>query len=280
MTRTLSPSNTSGAGRYRAYCPSAGYQPVAAASLMRYSVSEEWITQTIASPLGFTSQSSASEAAARPIGRAKFGPYPCHLFFARMLSDRARFCEAKTSVTRLMGSSPAVLMTTTSLDLIPGDPPSRCALLHLETVLRAENGRVKLEEDPFYSALRGPSRHSGEGIGFSFSPGFRSACWGDQDYSFTNKQAQAIEALYEAWKNGTGRLHQDEIKGLVGSNQRMTQIFRGHPAYGTLIELRRRRLLLAQPLGPRSGVAFLPAQPLSHWFPHNDRTEKRTRLQA
>ena len=96
-----------------------------------------------------------------------------------------------------------------------------------------DQGKPDLDENLFLSALRGPIARPGTGgIGVTFSPGYRSANYGSQNFDFTNKQAQVIEALHTS---RTGRLHQDEIKGFADTNQRVVQIFAKHPAYGTLI---------------------------------------------
>jgi len=88
---------------------------------------------------------------------------------------------------------------------------------------------------PIFSALRGPDPRTGVGgVGFAFTPGFRTVRWGKQLFELTDKQALAIEAMHESWFNGL-RLHQTEIQGAADTPQRMTELFRGHPAYGTLI---------------------------------------------
>ena len=125
------------------------------------------------------------------------------LFFGRRLADKRQFEEANRIISGLIGKAPAVLLTTTLLDLIPGEAPPRCALIPLENVLQVFPNQTSIDEGPVYAALRGSDHrfHSG-GIGFAFSPGFRSGVFGDQEYSFTDKQALVVEALYEAWKNG------------------------------------------------------------------------------
>lgn len=229
-----------GDGLYRAYCPDSGYQQVRPEMLRRLTVDENWITRTVGSSLGLN-PSSQSAAAPPPtvarIGRARFGQYPCDLFFGRRLSDKHRFEEAKQVISSVIGKAPAILLTTTPLDLIPGEPPPRCALVRLEDVLQISPTQILLDEGPFYAALRGSDHRSPAGeIGFIFSPGFRSAKVGEQEYSFTDKQAQVVEALYEAWRSGNPRLHQTEIQGKAGTNQRVGQLFSNNSAYGTLIK--------------------------------------------
>lgn len=229
-----------GDGQYRGYCADTGYQPFRPEDIRRLAVAEDWIVQAIRSSLslnpGGHSVQAASSAVSR-IGRVRFGSYPCELFFGRRLFERARFDEAKRTIAGAIGKAPAILLTTTPSDLIPGEPPPRCAIVALEDVLTVTTGQVSLDDGPFYAALRGGDhRFHADGVGFVFSPGFRSAVFGDLDYSFSDKQAQVVEALYEAWRTGNPRLHQTEIQGKAHTSQRVGQVFAGHPAYGALIK--------------------------------------------
>jgi hypothetical protein len=224
-----------GDGGYRAYCPSAGFSDFAASALKRYAVSEPWIAKAIASSLGRTPRTGLADVT-HHIGKTRIGPHACHLFFARLLSDRRRLSQAKKEVDALVGNAPSLLLTTTPADLIDGVRPARCALVQLDSVLFLENGRARLELDPLLAALRGPQREQAGATGFLHSPGFRSVTYGEQPYEFSDKQAQVVEALYNAWKSGTPRLHQSEIQGIINSSRRMTEIFRRHPAYGVLIK--------------------------------------------
>lgn len=229
-----------GDGRYRAYCPDSGYQQVRPEALRRLAVAEDWITRTVGSSLGLNA--SSGSAAPTPsmvtrVGRARFGPYACELFFGRRLFESSRFNEGKRTILGLIGKAPAILLTTTPADLIPGEPPARCAIVALEDVLQVTVTKISVDDGPFYAALRGGDhRFRAEGIGFVFSPGFRSAVVGDQEYTFTDKQAQVIEALYEALRSGNSRLHQTEIQGVVDTSQRVGQLFGDNPAYGVLIK--------------------------------------------
>ena len=230
------PVEYAGQGRYRIYCPEAGYQDVDPNRLKRYIVDESWIIRAIGSPLGLREQPCDRDAVAVWIGRAQFGRYPCHLFFGQRLFDKARFLAACQLMTSRMGKAPGVLVTTTSTALIPGALPPRSAPLELESILRLEDGRVSLDDEPFHSLLSGRPAHPGDMIGYTFSPGFRTAVVGDESYNFSDKQALVVEALFEARRSGTGRLHQTELQGLADTNQKMGQLFRNHPAYGNLIK--------------------------------------------
>jgi hypothetical protein len=49
------------------------------------------------------------------------------------------------------------------------------------------------------------------------------------------KQAEAVEILVQAYESGLHRMHQGEVMGRLNSSQRIGQLFKGPPAYGTLI---------------------------------------------
>jgi hypothetical protein len=222
-----------GDGLYRAFCPDSGYQQIRPDALRRFVVDENWIASSIAAALGLNFIKPSSPSTVTRVGRARFGSYACKLFLGRRLSEKSRFEEAKQRQT---GRAPAIIMTLTPLDLIPGEAPPRCALILLEDVLQVSPNKITVDEGPIYAALRGSDyRFRGDGIGFVFSPGFRSAVVGDREYSFTDKQALVVEALLGAWKNGISRLHQTEIQGAASTNQRVGQLFAGHPAYGSLV---------------------------------------------
>jgi hypothetical protein len=229
-----------GSGQYRAYCPDSGYQQVRPEELRRLAVAEDWIIRAVRSSLGLdqrTISDRAMPSTVARIGRARFGPYACELSFGRRLFEKDRFNEVGRTISGLAGKGPAILLTTTPTDLIQGVPPVRCGIIALEAVLNVTVTTVSLDEGPFHAALRGTDHRFGaDGIGFSFSPGFRSAVVGDQEYSFTDKQAQVIEALCAARDSGNPRLHQTEIQGAVDTNQRVGQLFGNNPAYGNLIK--------------------------------------------
>jgi hypothetical protein len=120
--------------RYRAYCPDTGYQPIEPEALKRFCVSEKWIVDAIAQSLGFKPSSAPGlplplGGTVVRIGQARFRRYTCELFFARRLSNRARLEEAKSRIIELVDKSPAILLTTTPIDLVPGEPSPRCAIL-------------------------------------------------------------------------------------------------------------------------------------------------------
>ena len=228
-----------GDGSYRAYCTESGYQVFDPDLLCRYSVSEDWIVSSIQSSLGMRPKAGmhGDETTIAYLGRARFGAYPCELFFGRRLSELARFEAAVRAMSAHLGREPAILMSTTRPELIPRTLPPRVAIVNLSDVLEIGDGKVALDDGPFLAALRGRDNwFRNNGIGFRFSPGYRSATVGANDYSFSDKQARVVEALDEARRSGVPRLHQTEIQGKADTSQRVGQLFSRHPAYGTLIK--------------------------------------------
>jgi hypothetical protein len=226
------------AGTYRAYCPDVGYHQLRAEDLRVYRLDENWITARIALSVGLKPGRGSKDD--RPdylrIGRARFGRYPCELFFARRLFSKPRFLQVAKRIADLAGLNPSVLVTSTPLDLIPGNPPARCGLVFLDDILDVRDGKIVVDEGPFHAVLRGNQQSSTGAIGFEFSTGYRSAQVGDTAYTFTDKQALVIEALFGASSRRNPKLHQTELQGAAHSNQRIGQLFRRHPAYGTLIK--------------------------------------------
>lgn len=69
-----------------------------------------------------------------------------------------------------------------------------------------------------------------------FGPDFRCANVGGKEYSFRDSQAVCMRILYEAWKNHTPEVGADYILETIGySYKRLSDLFKGHPAWGTLI---------------------------------------------
>lgn len=66
---------------------------------------------------------------------------------------------------------------------------------------------------------------------------FRSVRWDGALYEFTSLQAQCVRLYWEAFKNGTPGLAEgtvlEEVK--AGDRQRLRDVFRDHPAWGTMI---------------------------------------------
>jgi hypothetical protein len=79
-----------------------------------------------------------------------------------------------------------------------------------------------------------------EGADTSHSDDFTSVNWFGTRYDFSKGlQARCVERLWEAWKKGGHSLSQLTLKEQVGSdndNFRLDHVFRGHPAFDTMIK--------------------------------------------
>jgi hypothetical protein len=226
-----------GAGNYRGYCPVAGYHSLSAESLRCFVLNDNWIVDGIAGALGLRrKRSQVDKTPIVGIGRTRFGPYYCELLFGRQLADRSRIEKARAVLNRKIGEGIGVLLTATRLESLPGVLSQRCSVVAIEDALTISNNKIGVESDVILAALRDPTNLPKGSIGFRHSPGFRLCAYGGQQFRFTHKQSLAIEALHDAWHDGLPGLHQDELKGKVGSSQRITSLFAGSPAYGRLIK--------------------------------------------
>ncbi len=68
------------------------------------------------------------------------------------------------------------------------------------------------------------------------SPDFASVFWYGQQFEFTTNQAACVKVLWEAWENKTPTLSGPEILEQARiSQERLDKVFRGHPAWRTMI---------------------------------------------
>jgi hypothetical protein len=226
-------------GQYRGFCPVSGYHSVSANAIRRFVVDETWIGDGIAAALGVRPNKNQFDKhrPALGLGRVKFGPYVCELFFGRRLSDRSRLERVVSLVTEKSGTGPAILLTSTKKELLSVPFPERCVVIRLEAAVAIARGKVVVNDGPILAALRGPAPSLSEGgIGFRHSPGYRTCWYGGGSFRLSKTQARVVEVLHDSWKEGAPILHQDELQGRAETTQRIAQLFDGHPAYGALIK--------------------------------------------
>lgn len=81
---------------------------------------------------------------------------------------------------------------------------------------------------------------------YSFGPNYRSALWYGKDYAFTRTEAQLVEILVQAFEAGSPDVDAPALLGLSNDElkakskkeshaKRVRDIFRGNPAWGTMI---------------------------------------------
>jgi hypothetical protein len=68
------------------------------------------------------------------------------------------------------------------------------------------------------------------------SPGCRSVHWFGTDYSFTGTQGAVVDMLWDAWEQRTPDVaHETLLREAQLDTTRLRVLFKGHPAWGTLI---------------------------------------------
>lgn len=227
-----------GPGHYRGFCSNTGFHDFSPKLLECFALDDAWIIGKLAEALNLRLRKMPIiGASVLHLGRVRFGPYVCELFFGRRLNDRPRFESAIVTLKEKIGAGIGVLVTSTKPELLPGSLPERCAMIMAENALTISGGNVRVDQEVILAALRQPTHlPKGVGVGCRFSIGFRSCVYMGEQFRFTDKQSLAVEALYNAGNDGLPGLHQDELKGHAHTNQRMAQLFSGNSAYGTLIK--------------------------------------------
>jgi hypothetical protein len=72
--------------------------------------------------------------------------------------------------------------------------------------------------------------------GCAHSPDFRSVRWLGESYDFTAAQAVIVGMLWDAWERRTPDVgHETLLSGAGLETRRLADVFKGHPAWGTMI---------------------------------------------
>jgi hypothetical protein len=223
----------------RAYCQEVGFFGVDPEDLRVLELDLAALAALIGRGLEIPLRISAEEILPRilyRVGSPRFGPYRTRVYFARCLDRVGYFAQVYSALEQHRDDTPVILVSTTPWQRIHRELPARHALVSLSDVAELRGQRLKFNEDAFLAKLRGEDvTFRAGGIGYVFSPGFRSAVVGDQEYQFSKKQAEVVEVLFQALESGLQKMHQDEVMGRLNSSQRIGQLFKGHPAYGPLI---------------------------------------------
>ena len=86
---------------------------------------------------------------------------------------------------------------------------------------------------------------------FQHSPDYASVNWLGQQYQFNKKQATCVRLLHEAWFEGTPYLSGDYLLREIESASKMSDLFKRHPAWGSLIVPGERRATYRLKLSPK-----------------------------
>ena len=83
------------------------------------------------------------------------------------------------------------------------------------------------------------------------SPDYATVIWKGQAFYFNRHQATCVRLLHEGWMDGTELLGGDYLLGALGSASRMSDLFKRHPAWGSLIVPGERRATYRLKLSPK-----------------------------
>jgi hypothetical protein len=173
-----------GNGLYRAYCQDVGFFGVDPEDLGVLELDLAALVDLIARGLGMPSRIPTEEIVPRllyRLGVQRFGPYLTRLYFARCLDRTSCFDRAYSALVQHRDRGPVILVSTTSWQRIHRELPARHALVSLSDVGEMCGQQLTFKDNAFLAKLRGgDTSFQADGIGFAFSPGFRSARVGDR----------------------------------------------------------------------------------------------------
>ena len=86
---------------------------------------------------------------------------------------------------------------------------------------------------------------------FRHSPDYATVIWKGQAFYFNKNQATCVRFLHEAWLNGTPNVLGHTLLSAILSASRMSDLFKHHPAWGTLIVHGERKVLYRLDLSPK-----------------------------
>ncbi|MCL0099936.1 hypothetical protein M1O55_03595 [Dehalococcoidia bacterium] len=86
---------------------------------------------------------------------------------------------------------------------------------------------------------------------FRHSPDYATVIWKGQPFYFNRHQAACVSLLHEGWMNGTEILGGHYLLSAIESASRMSDLFKHHPAWGSLIVLGERKATYRLNLSPK-----------------------------
>ena len=95
------------------------------------------------------------------------------------------------------------------------------------------------------------SETSSESQEFQHSTDYASVTWGGQQYQFNKNQATCVRLLHEAWLKGTPYLSSHTLLSEIESASRMSDLFKRHPAWNSLIVPGARKATYGLKLSPK-----------------------------
>lgn len=226
-------------GRFRAYCPDAGYQDVSAHDLEVYAVDIPALAASIRRGLEMPPNRPIDELLTGRLwrlGEQRFGRILSSIYFARQLGESGALDAVGRALRAFPEQGPGVIFSSSPVDRAHSFPLAPYVVAPLDRYAELSNQHLRLDQNRIAAALRGDDSQVC-GVGVQFAPDYRQVRIGQEAYRFTPKQAEAIRVMHEAHRLGTAQLSQHHILAAAKSDQkRLAHLFRDHPAWGTLIK--------------------------------------------
>ncbi|WP_412057306.1 hypothetical protein [Bartonella sp. DGB2] len=215
------------------FSPTSGWVEVSSSALQLYSFCADWLVSRFKEVLAIESHVKTRAImgnAAWDLGEARLMRTKQPIILVTQLRKGRIFSAIVAYLNERHKKKPALLI---ALDhQLPSylSLPSQNRYVLLGDVLARNDKDFALNFDYLVEVMGASIKRPG------FSNGYRTAMIEGQEYSFTKKQADAIEMMDKAGKP----LHQDEIMAEVGSNQKLIGLFRSkgtsHPAWNVIIK--------------------------------------------
>jgi hypothetical protein len=213
-----------------------GWVAVPDEDLTLYKVNFDWLLQAIMTALAIADRHKPKvvlEEHIWALGQHRIETRNTHIIVARGLRNSTVIQELKTHLDKHhQAKNPGLVITLDPLIPEHLSLPNQNKLVKLTDAIKWDKDKFEINTVLLAGSMRGNRNQEG------FSSGFRSLSVNGDQYTFTPKQADAIEFLFNA---GGATRHQDEILAEINSSQRkLLHVFRSrgeaHKAWGVIIK--------------------------------------------
>lgn len=223
-------------GKNGYFSPADGWVAVPDEDLTVYKLNFDWLLRTIMGALDIADRHNPKvilEEYIWALGQHRIETRNTHIIVARGLRSGTIFQDLKFYLDKHhQAKNPALVITLDPLIPEPLSLPNQNKLVKLADAIKWDKDKFEINTSLLAGSMRGNKNQEG------FSSGFRSLSVHGEQYTFTPKQAEAIEYLYNA---GGSTRHQDEILADINSSQnKLLNLFRSkgkqHNAWGVIIK--------------------------------------------
>lgn len=223
-------------GKNGYFSPADGWVAVPDEDLTVYKLNFDWLLKIIMGALDIADRHKPKvlfEEYIWALGQHRIETRNTHIIVARGLRSGSVFQDLKTYLDKHhQAKNPALVITLDPLVPEHLSLPNQNKLVKLADAIKWDKDKFEINTSLLAGSMRGNRSQEG------FSCGFRSLFINGNQYTFTKKQAEAVEYLFNA--GGSSR-HQDEILAEINSSQKkLLQVFRvsgkTNKAWGEIIK--------------------------------------------